>query len=469
MKINFKKSVGLFVICVLTFICAFTGFEPSYKVYAADGDDFIPSPSPVIVEQFTGGWCGACPYASAGIHYSQMVLNGEEDVFVHLAYHYRDSLATADTEKRAGQYDITAYPTVIIGGLTKMIGVPSKDGYLDFDQYVEVIREYSMNKSTVADIELVADFDSHSFNVKVKAKEDFGKRKINIVAAIYQDWVNCQLKNGASFNRNTVRKMPYGVSGKPIKLKADQIYEETRKFVLTTRASEQCGIVVFLQDQDTQEIVGSALYKFATKKTALFYWNVPQMGNQEKNTCLGTMTFKVINATDLKKVYIKLHKVDEYFSLKAVALSKALKDKATIDFNARKWEVTVEFNEPFNGSADIFNLLVNFKKESGDYGIVFKLIQFMASDSSKNSVPFELIDLSFFSGVHISPNPYDLDENGTIDENDVIVVEKAFGTEKGDKEFKKQCDFNKDRRIDLEDLNELMHKEGWRILKEYQD
>jgi hypothetical protein len=360
----------------------------------------------------------------------------------------------------------------MVEGLTKLT-LYGNDNVLDMDAtigaYIGTIQEYAQSKVRIVDIQLDADFESHSFNVKIKAKEDFGKRKINIVAVIYQDWVNSQLKNGESFNRNTVRKMPYGVSGKPLKLKNDQIYEETRKFVLSTRASEQCGIVVFLQDQDTKEVVGSAIYKFATKKPALFYWNVPQMGTQEKTTCLSTMTFKVQNATDLKKVYIKVQKIDEYFSLEAAALPKSLKDKATISLNARKWEVTVEFNEPFSGSTDLFKLLVNFKKDTGKYGVRFKLIQFMSSDSSKNIAPFELIDLSFFSLIHITPNPYDLDGSIEIDENDVVVVEKVFGTEKGDKDFEKKCDFNKDRRIDLEDLSELMHKENWRILKEYQD
>ncbi|HPJ12797.1 MAG TPA: hypothetical protein PLV00_05310, partial [Caldisericia bacterium] len=290
-----------------------------------------------------------------------------------------------------------------------------------------------------------------------------GKRNINVIAAIYQDWVIAEQKNGEYLHRHVVRNMPYGVSGKPVRLKTDQIYEEDRKFVLTTRAASQCGIVVFLQDQDTKEIVGSALFKYSDEKPAMFYWNIPQMGLQQKHLSLDIMTYKVNNTRNLKKLVVQLWAVNDYYTIEAAKLPDSIKNNATIEFHQRKGEIVVTFDEPFTGSGDLFDLLVNFKKDTGNGGVVFKIIQFSASDPDNNVVPFELIDLSFFSGVQVGPNIYDLDNTGTVDDNDVIFLGKSFGTLRGDKGFLKQGDFNDDRRIDLLDINHLMMNEDWRI------
>lgn len=463
MRLNFKKLFTVSFSGVFIFLFLFSHYQAPYKVYAANGTDFTPSPSPVIVERFTGGWCGACPYASAGMDYCDLVLNQTEDVFVPLSYHYRDSLASADTEKRCEYYSVNSFPSVVVGGIDLIVGVPNDGQYIDFDQYVEAILEADNARRDVADIQLTADFDAHSFSLKIKAREDFGKRNINMIAAIYQDWVITEQKNGEYLNRHVVRNMPYGVSGKPVRLKADQIYEEDRKFVLTTKAAVQCGVVVFLQDQETKEIVGSALYKFSNENPALFYWNVPQMGLQQKHTSLDTMTYKVNNTRNLKRLVVRLWAANDYYTIEAAKLPDSIKNNATIEFHQRKGEIVVTFDRPFSGSGDLFDLLVNFKKDTGEGGVVFKIVQFSASDPDNNIVPFELIDLSFFSGVQVVPNIYDLDNNGSVDDSDVIFLGKSFGTLRGDKGFLKQGDFNDDRRIDLLDINHLMMNEDWRI------
>lgn len=465
MRKNVKKLLTLSFACVFTFLFVFASYQAPYKVYASNDDDFTPSPSPVIVERFTGGWCGACPYASAGMHYAEMVLNQTETVFIPLAFHDGDSLASADTEKRADYYGVNAYPSVVIGGIDLMVGVPNDGQYYDFDQYVAAILECENQQRILADIQLTGDFDAHSFQVKVKAREDFGKRNINIIAAIYQDWMMVAQKNGEYMNRYVVRKMPYGVTGKPVRLKADQIYDEERKFVLTTRAAAQSGIVVYLQDQDTKEIVGSALYKFSDQKPALFYWNEPKMGLQQKHTSLDIMTYKVSNTRNLKKLIVQLHRADDYYTIESARLPDSIAKSASIDFSARKCEITVLFDTPFTGSGDLFELLVNFKKDTGDGGVIFKITQFSATDDQGEIVPFELIDLSFFSGIQVVHNMYDLDKNGRVDNSDVVLLGKSFGTMRGDKGFLKEADYNDDRRIDLFDINHLMLNEDWRIRK----
>jgi hypothetical protein len=187
------------------------------------------------------------------------------------------------------------------------------------------------------------------------------------------------------------------------------------------------------------------------------------MGFQQKHTSLDIMTYKVNNTRNLKKLVVQLWAANDYYTIEAAKLPDSIKNNATIEFHQRKGEIVVTFDEPFTGSGDLFDLLVNFKKDTGDGAVVFKIIQFSASDPDNHIVPFELIDLSFFSGIQVVPNIYDLDKNGSVDDSDVIFLGKSFGTLRGDKGFFKQGDFNDDRRIDLLDVNHLMLKEDWRI------
>jgi hypothetical protein len=80
---------------------------------------------------------------------------------MHLAYHYNDSLASADTEKRCDVYSINSFPSVVVGGIDLIVGVPNDGQNIDFNQYVAAILESDNARRDIADIQLTGDFDAH--------------------------------------------------------------------------------------------------------------------------------------------------------------------------------------------------------------------------------------------------------------------------------------------------------------------
>jgi len=426
-----------------------------FKIYASD-DDFTPSPSPLIVEQFTGAWCGWCPIASACLDWEKLV-EFKNDEFVRLAFHNKDQMSIAEGGEREDLYGVkkVGWPTVIIGGIKKISGVYNPPRA---DMYSIDIKEGIANLKSIVDISIKGSSEPKQFELKMKAKEDFGKRNISLVAVIYEDWVNFLGPNGEAFHRNVVKNMPYGSSGRTgIKLKAGQIYEETRKFALQTKNWNNIGIVVFLQDMDTKQMLGSGLFKYSNVAPAIFYWGdqFQLLGEVNAKTCNNKVKFSVQNASGLAEIFLKV-KLDvlNFDLIDAVVSPEIGTDKAIIDFNPSIGEIRINFKEPVSGNRELFVLTIKFKQKAE--AVIFQIVQFVALDKSASATPFELVDLRNFSYFKVEDNPYDIDSTLSVDEGDVSALLKKFGSFKRDKDFNKKCDFNKDGRVDLKDLTELL-------------
>lgn len=449
---RFVKTVSL--VLVFSLVMLFLSFFPfnSYTILASD-DSFVPSPSPLILEQFTAGWCGPCSLANALLHWEKLAEFRNYE-FVHLAYHVSssDPMSTSETNERMKLYGVGPIPHVQIGGVTKLVGASSQ-----VDYYSQYIKEGIANMQSVADISIIGSSDPKQFELKVRAKEDFGKRNINLVAVIYEDWVNINTPNGDAFQRNVVRNMPYGSTGRAgIKLKAGQVYEETRKFAIQTKNWDNIGIVIFLQDMDTNQMLGSGLYRYATKEPAVFYWGdqFQLTGEVTVKTCNNKLKFSVTNASDLSEVFLKLRLDALNYDLVDAKVSPALEGKATIQFNGTIGEIRINIKEPVNGDQELFILTVRFKKKSD--AVIFQIIKFVALDKDNVASLFELIDLRMLSYIKVEDNPYDLDGNLSIDDGDVSVLVERFGTMKKDKGFDKKYDLTKDGRVDMKDVSDLM-------------
>lgn len=458
---RFLKVVSFVVICTLVLLGL--SFFPinDYRILASD-DSFTPSPSPLVVEQFTGGWCGYCPIASACLNWERLVEYTNNE-FVHLAFHNGDQMAIAEGGEREKYNKIAGFPALVFGGVKKQEGWPKNPP--SGDMYSSFIKEGISNQRSIADIYIKGSSEPKQFELKVKAKEDFGKRNINLVAVIYEDWVNILSPNGDAFHRNVVRNMPYGGLGRAgIKLKTGQIYEETRKFALQTKNWDNIGILVFLQDIDNKEILGSGLFKYATKTPAIYYWGdeFKLMGEVNVKTCNNKIKFSVKNASELSEVFVKV-KIDSlnYDLIDAKVSQEIGPDNATIQFNGTIGEIRINLKQPITGDKELFNLTIKFKQKAD--AIVFQIIKFVALDKNNAATPFELIDLTMFSFFKVIDNPYDLDSNLKIDDGDVSVLIERFGTMKKDKGFEKKYDLTKDGRVDMKDVSELMKNLDTRI------
>ena len=458
MRVNFRKSnkkYCLASILAISMVFLFL-FQVDTKKVEAD-EPFTPSPAPLIIEQFTGGTCGYCPYASAYIQIAKLSKFKNEE-FVTAAYHRGDAMANSDTQGREIFYGITGIPALVFNGSQSLVGY-SQSGY--GDKLMSFISNALSSRKNIADIYIQGYKDPKQFDIKVRANESFGKRKINLVAIIMEDWVNIETPNTEAFHRNVVRNMPYGSTGRGIILKEGEIFSETRKFALQTKAWDQVAVLAFLQDMDSKEIVGSGYFKYNPKKPAVYFWGKePSYENVPVTTSKNKVKFNVTGASDLKEVFVKVRLDNSIYQLDNVELidaeiSEEMQKIATIEVKQSIGEVRVKFSEPVNGDATIFIATLRFKKKADN--IPFQIMRFGAINSENQTAPFELIDLRLLLGFKVSDNPYDLDANLSIDEGDVAVLMQKFGSTKNDRDFNKKCDFNKDSRIDIEDLAELIH------------
>lgn len=447
-------SVSLLSLILLISL-TFTFYSPSSKVYALEDGDFNSSPSPVIGELFTGAWCGFCPFANSALGFVQLTRFSREEFF-YLAYHYNDPMATSESTERTNFYKVNSYPSIIIDGTNKIVN-DSTDPFALAQGYITVIDEVIKKKNYIAEIALGGSFESNEFNIKILANEDFGKRNINIVAVIYEDYVNFEGSNGDCFHRYVVRNMPYGSKGRGLtKLKKDQVFEDTRKFVLSTKAKELVGLVVFLQDIDTKEIVGSGIYRFASKEDTIFYWNdKPATGAINLKTCKNDLSFNANKAVDLKEVFLQIKLNNEYFEIVGAKLPEGMSEEdATLTIDPTRGEVKCTYKKPISGNAELFSVTVKFKKKIDK--LDFPLKKFVVLDASGNQIPFVLYDIRYICYIAVKENEYDLDNNLSVNKADLIILENCFGAFRKDKDFNRSCDFNKDSRIDIEDLTELI-------------
>jgi len=446
-KMSKKRLTALILSLFMVFLFL---FQVETKPVTAE-EPFTPSPAPLIIEEFTGGWCPYCPLAAAYLQIAKLT-TFPNDEFAVAAYHNGDPMANSDSEQRENFYNVDAFPTLIFGGSTIVRGA---------GDYRNTIAAAVASKNYIADISIIGSNDPKQYEIKVRANEAFGKRKINLVTVITEDWVNIQTRNTDAFQRHVMRNMPYGATGRSLILKEGEIYSETRKFALQTKAWDQVEILAFLQDMDTKEIVGSGMYKYNPGSPALYYWGEePAYQMVPVTTSKNKVKFSVANASDLKEVFVKVLLDNSIYGMDDIELvgaevSKDLQAISTISVDTKIGEIRVKFSEPVNGNAVLFVATLRFKKKAES--LFFQILRFAAVNSQNQMAPFELIDLRLLAGFEVKDNPYDLDVNLSIDEGDVAVLMQKFGYTKKDREYNKKCDFNLDGRIDIEDLTELLY------------
>lgn len=457
MKLNVKKYKRIYAILLVLIMLISVTFSfnfSSYKLYALEGEDFKPSPSPVIGELFTGAWCGPCQYANAALQIIQLTRFNREEFF-YLAYHYKDSLATSETTERTSFYNVSSFPSLIIGGTSNPV-IDTTDPSALAQGYGDTISEIMQKRNYIADIALSGSFENNEFTIKILATSDFGKRNVNMVAVLYEDYINFEGPNGDCFHRYVVKNMPYGSKGRGLILKKGQVFEETRKFILNTKAKELVGLVVFLQDMSTKEIVGSGIYRFASKPDAIFYWgNKLGVGAIDLTTCKNNVMFNVKGATDLREIFLQIKSNSEYFDVIDVKVSpKISENNINLTANLSNGEVKCTFNNAINGDSELFSIGIKFKKVTDN--LEFPLRKFVALDSSGEKLPFILYDIRHLCHIKIKQNKYDIDDNLSVNNADLLVLINCFGTFRKDKDYDRKCDFNKDSRIDINDLTELI-------------
>ena len=92
------KRVAVLLIVMLVFV--FSGI--------AGGESTLPTKR-VLIEMFTGAWCGYCP---DGHVYLDNIITQHGDLIVPVLIHYSDAMAFNDGIRTL--FNVTGYPTAMI-------------------------------------------------------------------------------------------------------------------------------------------------------------------------------------------------------------------------------------------------------------------------------------------------------------------------------------------------------------------
>ena len=105
--------------------------------------------------------------------------------------------------------------------------------------------------------------------------ENLGKRKLNFNIVLFEDWVNYRTKIDETTHRNLVRSLPLGPIGQGLNITPNKIVEKKFSFSIRNKDARLnlMGLVGFVQDMDTHEILGTGLYYFSNEKPIYFNWN----------------------------------------------------------------------------------------------------------------------------------------------------------------------------------------------------
>lgn len=292
----------------------------------------------VLIEEFSNTGCGPCASYSPVLDTVVSYRLGE---VISVKYHgnYPDpndvfyNNQKEDMEKKKQFYDINAYPTTIVNG--HVYGNAAGDGILN-----SLIDYFGATKSSY-DLSLSATLANHQLHVKATARADRDTVNANLrlnVIAIEEYYENpAVFSNGETCVRNIARKMLPGADGYKIgdEIKAGTDYTyETTWHVTGFGSEDQLGVVAFLQDINTKEILATAYVpKKAQGTDNLCLMNVEYTPDKIcVPTYYGTVTFRNQGANEVTRATLNV-KVNGTLRRYDWTGSLGYLDKASFDFD----------------------------------------------------------------------------------------------------------------------------------------
>lgn len=217
---------------------------------------------PVLIEEFSNTGCGPCASYSEVLDTTVSYLLGDVvSVKYHGYYPDRNDVfyknLKSDMDKKIVLYNVTAYPTTVVNG--KVVGNSLSGSYLKYAIEKNAFKDHKF------DIDVTADVANHNLHVKAVVTPASNVSNSNLrlhVIVIEEFYENAAVfKNGETHVRNITRQMLPDGDGYDLgsTLSQGSQYNYETDWAITNFGDEkQLGVVAFLQDMQTKEVLATA-------------------------------------------------------------------------------------------------------------------------------------------------------------------------------------------------------------------
>lgn len=252
---NYSDTIWLLSITLLTI---------TLIVSCSEAPEVVEEPTErvVLAEFFTFARCTYCPWAE---HALDSLSHEYGDSLAVIAYHRRitgDTLSPEYVSTREALYGITTSPSTVFDGISGVVQTedPSQN-YPIFKGWIIQRRNVSSSLKLSMEIDVVSSSVNLTLHiVSIDSVED-GDYRLFLV--LYEDDVYfAQAGAPESTFHYVVRKMVPDEQGIPIDLfYPDSLVKEIDFNLQSDWNQDKCGIVAFIQDIDTKEVVQAIVDK----------------------------------------------------------------------------------------------------------------------------------------------------------------------------------------------------------------
>lgn len=409
--------------------------------------------------------------------------NSFQDIFMPFPTNNKNDFGTATNYRRQSyMYDSYNAADIVINGKydKELIKQNTK-------KWVEAMKNGVETQKNYASFELVPKGnDNYTLKITGISPELNKYKQVYINAVAIENIVNLPYyENGMSTIRNLVqewlikasyRNEDWSYRGESVFLKNGEAISRNIKLNIPKGLENKYSIVAWVQENDgafiakKAEILSAAVCSLNEGKILKFNWNNWPKNMQDENLMvkpeyymplgLGEMNLNLENAENLKTMNFDFNKLDfkDIYRIVGVKPNPELFD---ITFDQRYNRTVLKFHKSFTGNLEnAITFIADFKKSNVNAP---SGVRFCWFDVRNKDGDFPYVDMSgepiqdgpvklVISGY----KPLDFNKDRKIDYDDVNKIVEAFGCIPTDPEWNQKFDIDKNNRIDIKDLTTII-------------
>ena len=221
----------------------------------------------VLMELFTETWCQPCKNVDLATDRLREHYTTDELAILELHYDQSgDPFFTHETNSRFNRfYSLNNWPTAMFDGQIKDKG-GGKDEDEVYDRYAEQV-DFRLQEKSHFFIKMVEERyseDTGYVRSYIAERTDPGKRNLTIFTAIFRDKLHFDGGNGILEHRYVVRNLFSEPFDGPTQIvEYDFTLPDDSRYI---KSGDRVGIVVFVQDNDTHEVLQASMKLLYTEE-----------------------------------------------------------------------------------------------------------------------------------------------------------------------------------------------------------